>query len=94
MKRIVTYDDWQIDYDKKNDTYYATDEDGTYECELIHITDETKHNDYELLCGNFVGQEFDFGGEFDEPIQIDLGIVDGVHKYDYVYQYGYWKIKD
>lgn len=92
MMRIVTYNDWQMDFDPQTGKYFATDEDGTYECKLVGISTDKEHTDEELLLGDFVGKEFDFGGEFDEPLVEDLGIIDGIHKYDYTYQYGYWKI--
>ena len=91
LEDLITYDDWQIGYDRENDKYYATDENGTYECELIKVSNDKEHTDEELLKGSFIGEPFDFGGECDGPIQIDLGVIDGVHKFDYIYQYGYFK---
>lgn len=91
MIRIVTYDDWQMNFDPQTGTYFASDENGTYECVLVGISNDKEHTDKELLCGDFVKEPFDFGGEFDNPTEVDLGIIDGVHKFDYIYNYGYWK---
>ena len=91
MVKIVSYEDWQMYFDTESGKYFATDEYGIHECRLVALTDDSNHTDTELLNGDFVGEDFDYGGEFDEPIRIDLGIEENIHKFDYVYQYGYWK---
>lgn len=94
MMRIVTYDDWTMNFDPQTGKYFVCDEYGTHECILVGISTDKEHTEKELLHGTFVKEHFDFAGEFDEPIQVDLGIIDGVHKFDYTYQYGYWKVID
>ena len=94
MVRLITYDDWTMDFDPKTGKYFAADEDGIHECELVGISNDKEHTEEELLHGTFIKEHFSFGGEFDEPQVKDLGIIDGVHKFDYIYPYGYWKIID
>ncbi len=96
MMRLVTYDDWQMNFDPQTGRYFATDEDGVHECELVgFVKDSSKYDEHKLLNGiDIINRSFDFGGELDEPLVKDLGIIDGVHKFDYIYQYGYWKIID
>lgn len=95
MKRIITYIDWQMNYDENEDAYYVTEisegESRCSKCELIELTDDSSHTEDELLKGSFIGGKFDYGGELDEPIVIDKGIDGETHRYEYIYQYGYWK---
>ena len=90
MEKIVTYDDWIMLYDSKTDKYYAVDEEGVFECELVSlIEDSDRYSETELLNG-IETKDFDFSGEYDEPI-VETHIEGDVRKFNYKYKYGYWK---
>lgn len=95
-ERVVTYLDWQMDFDPQTGKYYVFYDDGVFECELVKLVENADdYTEQELLDGiGLTNSDFDFSGELDKPIEVGLGIVDGVHKYDYIYQYGFWRMTD
>jgi len=90
MEKIVTYDDWIMLYDSKTNKYYAVDEEGVFECEPVGLVEDSdRYTETELLNG-IETKNFDFSGEYDEPI-VETHIEGDVRKFDYKYKYGYWK---